>query len=101
VSRAASLPPVRDDERLDDWHTISSKHVGDSLALKVLRVGKVRWRIGWGQRGWRGGWGGGRGTRGCYIVTSTLTQPREWVERGMGWKYWQFCLMVTRSIGVC
>jgi len=31
----------RDDERLDYWHTISSKHVGERLALKVLREGKV------------------------------------------------------------
>lgn len=33
---------LRDDERIEYYHLISMKHVGDTLNLKILRDGKVR-----------------------------------------------------------
>jgi hypothetical protein len=35
----------RDDERVDYSHVISLKHVGDTLNLKILRQGQVRWFV--------------------------------------------------------
>ena len=32
----------RDDERIEYYHLISMKHVGDTLNLKILRDGQVR-----------------------------------------------------------
>lgn len=32
---------LRDDERVDYWHLVSMKHIGDTLTLKILRQGQV------------------------------------------------------------
>ena len=38
---AAAAATARDDERIEYYHLISMKHVGDTLNLKILRDGQV------------------------------------------------------------